>query len=115
MGLDCFWKNAEGQTAKVDREFDICGGMLSDHGSTSFRGKVYNDLVEQASEISLYQETIDNATCLKISNCLDNFDFRHYRHAWYPIDRTEFEEFKEMFRIHSQLGHSLHGWWQEVI
>jgi len=111
MGLDCFWKNAQGQTAKVDRTFNVCGGMLSDNGTTSFRGKVYAELIEQASNISLYQEEINAATCLKISECLENFEFERYDGSWWPIERDEFEQLKEMFRTHTALGHHLVGWW----
>ena len=111
MGLDCFWKNKEGQTAKIDREFNVCGGMFSDNGTTSFRGKVYNDLIEQASGISLYQESIDSETCRKISECLDNFNLSDYNAAWWPVEPDEFENLKEMFRLHTSLGHNLIGWW----
>lgn len=111
MGLDCFWENSEGQRATVDREFNVCGGLFSDNGTTSFRGKVYNDLIEQASGISLYQENIDNETCRKISACLDAFDFAKYDATFWTLELDEFEQLKEMFRVHSELGHHLYGWW----
>ena len=111
MGLDCFWKNKQGQTANINREFNVCGGMFSDNGTTSFRGKVYNDLIEQASKISLYQEEISAETCKKISECLDSFDFAKYDATFWNLERDEFEQLKEMFRTHTALGHHLVGWW----
>ena len=33
----------------------LCGGMFSGHGNGSFRGKVYNDFVEEITRESLYQ------------------------------------------------------------
>ena len=111
MGLDCFWKNKEGQTANIGKEFNVCGGMLSDNGTTSFRGKVYAELIEQASDISLYQEEIDSETCRKISECLDKFDFERYDQSWWPVEPDEFEQLKEMFRAHVEKGHHLVGWW----
>lgn len=111
MGLDCFWKNKEGQTANIGKSFNVCGGIFSDNGTTSFRGKVYNDLIKQASEISLYQEEIDSDTCKKISDALDNFDFSEYDGGGWPVSLEEFKQLKEMFREHTNNGHHLVGWW----
>lgn len=111
MGLDCLWRNNENKTASVDKEFKVCGGMCSDNGTTSFRGKVYNDLIEQASKISLYQEKIDNDTCRKILECLENFNIKNYKESCWRITNHEFEELKAMFKAHVEKGHHLVGWW----
>lgn len=111
MGLDCFWKNAQGQTAKLNREFKVCNGIESDNGIVSFRGKVYNDLVKTASGKSLYQEVIDAETCRHISQCLDKFDFDTFEDNYWDIQPDEFEQFKEMFRAHISLGHFIVSSW----
>ena len=111
MGLDCLWKDKNNDDASVDREFNVCGGICSDNGTTSFRGKVYLDLVKQASGVSLYQDIIDNETCREILECLEKFDLNEYHNPWNLIEKDEFEDLKEMFRAHVEKGHHLVGWW----
>lgn len=71
MGLDTFagyprnhpkYKGEEGETFslipnELFPENNLCGGMFSG-GGNSFRGKVYNSLIEEVTEISLYNEII---------------------------------------------------------
>jgi hypothetical protein len=57
MGLDNLWKKNDNETASVEGNFQICGGMFSGHGNDSFRGKVYHRLVEDITGISLYGYT----------------------------------------------------------
>lgn len=111
MGLDCLWKDSKNQPGIADREYNVCGGICSDNGTTSFRGKVYYELVLQASGISLYQDIIDNTTCQKILDSLEKFDFNDYKNNWKPVKKYEFEDLKEMFRDHIEKGHHLVGWW----
>jgi hypothetical protein len=112
MGLDNFWKKNQGETANIEEAAGVCGGMFTDHGQTSFRGKLYADLVEQATGVSLYQEEIPSEVILKMADSLDAFDIREY--DWEPgfdIDDKEFQSFKKMFRLHADAGHYLIGWW----
>lgn len=111
MGLDCLWRDNNNEPASVGKEFNVCGGMCSNNGTSSFRGKVYYELVLQASGISLFQDIIDNETCQKILDALEKFDLNEYKNNWKPVEKYEFEDLKEMFRAHIEKGHHLVGWW----
>ena len=55
MGLDCYWyKEDKTETAKVDAELNLEGGMFSGEGQDSFRGKVYDEIVRFASDINSF-------------------------------------------------------------
>jgi len=58
MGLDNYWKQDKDTNGIVEGEFQVCGGICSGNGNDSFRGKVYNSIVEEITGISLYQDTI---------------------------------------------------------
>ena len=115
MGLDCFWyEQNRTERANVDGDFSLCGGMLSGVGNDSFRGKVYNDLVELATGVSLYQEWIDNETISAMADALEAFDFSIYTEdatCTWQIRPEEFQDLKTIFRIHADAGNVLHGWW----
>jgi len=69
MGLDTYAVYPKGHHKNNDNEScqtlpselfppnNLCGGMFSG-GGNSFRGKVYNSLVEEVTGISLYNEMI---------------------------------------------------------
>ena len=115
MGLDCFWyEQNRTERASVDGDFSLCGGMLSGVGNDSFRGKVYNDLVELATGVSLYQEWIDNETISAMADALEAFDFSIYTEdatCTWQIRPEEFQDLKTIFRLHADAGNVLHGWW----
>lgn len=124
MGLDCFWMkkavNDNGEEVKVDANIDeeiqVCGGLFSGQGNSSFRGKVYDGIVEKASDISLYQEWIDNKDVIKIADSLEQFSLSDYDSIidssyGFQISEDEFLNLKKMFRLHADAGHCLHGWW----
>ena len=112
MGLDNFWKKDQGETAKIEEAEGVCAGMFTDHGQTSFRGKLYADLVEQATGVSLYQEEIPSEVILKMADDLDTFDIQEYDgEPGFDIDDKEFQSLKKMFRLHADAGHYLIGWW----
>jgi len=124
MGLDCFWvqktvtENNEVKTEKasIDADIHVAGGLFSGNGNDSFRGKVYDGIVNKASNISLYQEMIENKDILKIADSLDNFDLSNYDPEsdcsyGFEIGEDDFEELKKMFRLHADAGHCLQGWW----
>jgi len=49
----------------------LCGGLFSGNGAgPSFRGKVYNDIIENLTEVSLYQEEIPNETVRNMADTL---------------------------------------------
>ena len=112
MGLDNYWKKNEGETAEIEEAEGVCAGMFTDHGQTSFRGKLYADLVEQATGVSLYQEEIPSEVIMKMADDLDAFDIREYDcEPGFDIDDKEFQSLKKMFRLHADAGHYLIGWW----
>ena len=110
MGLDSFWMQ-DNERASVPGEFRICGGMLSGHGNDSFRGKVYNDIIESLTGVSLYQEKIPNETVKQMSDKLDCHVWNRFIGEQFDISEDSFNDLLLMFRLHSQAGHDLVGWW----
>ena len=111
MGLDNYWKSRNGRMGKIEKNFLVWGGMLSGNGEASFRGKVYADIVEEATGISLYDAHISNKTVRVMADKLDAFDFSNVSYNPYDLTVKDFESFKEMFRCHAEAGHSLKSWY----
>jgi hypothetical protein len=68
MGLDNYpARDPDGTLLPEDEEafrkagIRLCSGLFSD-GTVSFRGKVYDDLVEQVTRVTLYREWIPPET-----------------------------------------------------
>ena len=110
MGLDSFWMQ-DNERASVSGDFRVCGGMLSGHGNDSFRGKVYNDIVESLTGVSLYQEKIPNETVKQMSDTLDCHVWNRSIGEQFDISEDSFNDLLLIFRLHSQAGHDLVGWW----
>jgi hypothetical protein len=104
MGLDSFWRHPDGKEVK-DPEFDpplqLCGGMFSANGQGSFRGKVYNDLIQSETGVSLYQELIPNSTVQKMAAKL----------ALMETEDEEATDLVRMFLAYGSAGFDLLGWW----
>ena len=111
MGLDCYWVGENDSKASVPGKFKICGGMFSGHGNDSFRGKVYNDVVESETGVSLYQEEIDSETIKKMAETLGNIKWNSQFGFKYNIDSDEFTDLVRMFKAHADEGHKIRGWW----
>ena len=137
MGLDSYWlepeKNDEGEydtmEVKTDEPIQLCGGMMSGSGSGSFRGKVYDDIVDGITGVSLYREMTDNETVRKMADALEAADYDTYYGLDKPeksnpldditdvyaganqISREEFADLQRMFRLYGDAGANLHGWW----
>ena len=111
MGLDNFWKKNDNETASVEGNFQICGGMFSGHGNDSFRGKVYHRFVEDVTNVSLYgdRETgeIPNETVKKMADDLEATEWRDSYIENYDIEEQEFKDLVKMFRLHADAGHYL--------
>ena len=112
MGLDNLWKKNDNETARVEGDFQICGGMFSDHGNTSFRGKVYNRLVEDITGVSLYGYTnesdeIPNEIVKDMADALESTEWRDSYIENYDIEEQEFKDLAKMFRLHGDAGHYL--------
>ena len=142
MGLDNFWELPEGADEPTfEKELRLCGGMFSGHGQGSFRGKVYADLVEAITGVSLYTEKIDNETVREMAQKLAETTYEEaLEHdswtmfspeVWYNEDTEEeyyaFEEdpeypnheeckerwkdFQTMFMTYAEAGAELTSWW----
>lgn len=109
MGLDNFWVDSEGKQASVTGDFKVCGGIFSGHGDSSFRGKVYANVVQEITGVSLYQDKIDNSTvrsmALKLQS--ENVDFA----LGFGFSAEEWNDFVLMFKKHAEAGHQLISWW----
>ncbi len=124
MGLDNFWELPKGnKETTFEPPLELCGGMFSSHGEGSFRGKVYNSLIETVTGESLYQEKIKPSTVRKMSASLSSTEFdalpEHFR-ATSPeiassstcsVTKEEYEDLRRMFSVYAGLGASLKGWW----
>ena len=137
MGLDSFWlepeKNDKGEydtmEVETDEPIQLCGGMMSGSGCGSFRGKVYDDIVDGVTGESLYQEMINNETVRAMADALEAADYDTYYGLDKPktgepldniqdvfagsnqISREEFADLQRMFRLYADAGANLHGWW----
>lgn len=124
MGLDNFWElPPEGEEAKFDPPLNLCGGMLSSNGEGSFRGKVYDSLIEAVTGESLYQEGIEAEIVSKMATVLSGTDFEdlpeHFRgregdvcsNGEGEVTKQEYEDLRRMFSAYANLGAGLKGWW----
>lgn len=88
----------------------LCGGMFSGNGA-SFRGKRYNDYVEWATGVSLYDRWIKAEVVQDMYISLKNADFRQYRGDNWGITKEETKQLTEWFRVVSEENGSIAGWW----
>jgi hypothetical protein len=86
---------------------NLCGGMLSTCGQGSFRGGVYDDLIERLTDISLYVEFIAPATVAEMVRKLAETN----RAALFPDEREDFDDLVKFFQICRVSGYGLHGSW----
>lgn len=123
MGLDSFWrvkgKDENGKDAMVqntavrfDRDLRLCGGMFSGHGDHSFRGKVYEQVINEIADRSLYQEEMPNSEVQEIANKLEEIGPDKLAEMFPDLfDKQEAIDFIEMWSRHAEAGSVLHGWW----
>ena len=89
---------------------NLCGGMFSGMGA-SFRGKRYNDYVEWATGVSLYDRLIDSEVVQDMYISLKNANFKKYPGDNWNISKKETEQLTEWFRVVAQENGSISGWW----
>ena len=116
MGLDNYWMKSKDEAGVIEGEFKICGGMFSENGNDSFRGKVYHRLVEDITGISLYGYTnesneISNEIVKDMTEGLEATEFKPEYIAYYDIEEEEFKDLVKMFRLHADAGHFLVSSW----
>jgi hypothetical protein len=116
MGLDNYWMKSKDEAGVIEGEFKICGGIFSENGNDSFRGKVYHRLVEDITGISLYGYTnetndISNEIIREMADGLEATEFKPEYIAYYNIEEEEFKDLVRMFRLHADAGHFLVSSW----
>ena len=114
MGLDSYWVKvvAPGQTAEpvlFDPPLQLCGGMFSG-GNSSFRGKVYAEMIEAISDISLYQELMPNDQVHAIADALGAVianpeDWPDW------ANHPDLKDLRWMFGEYAKHNYLLAGWW----
>jgi hypothetical protein len=113
MGLDSIWKCEKEVTFEPDLR--LCGGVCSANGVGSFRGKVYAQIIENATDgkHSLYKEEIDNASVREISDALENACYSDLvtEDSHYAVTLEELQDLRRMFRSYAEADATLHGWW----
>jgi hypothetical protein len=120
MGLDTYAaRSPESELPEEDQQvFDeaglmLCGGLNSGSGG-SFRGKVYADVVENVSGISLYQEWIPPNVVQAMAEAFDRCDPEavegEMAHGAHPASAVEVGELRRFFRICADRGLGLVGW-----
>jgi len=106
MGLDSMWKMpGSNEPGYVDGDFTICGGLYSDNGNDSFRGKVYNDVFKDATQTSLY----DDLTADQVRDLLPKLEAYCFRprNSQYGVTVAEWNAFVRMWKAHAEAGHWL--------
>lgn len=129
MGLDSyFYPNVaddmlDGLPAgwREDYEFpevNLIGGMFSDNGSDgSFRGKCYDDFVEEVTSESLYQERIEASTVKQMAGAITNW-LRDNESMTddesgqlYGVRMQHLRDLGELFETAAAQDMILVGWW----
>ena len=116
MGLDSYFKVKKYEDITFSEDINLCGGMFSGNGyDGSFRGKVYAQLIEAASNISIYEEELNHNAVCEISAGLNNFDFDTWNatgaNTW-EIPKQQFEDLKKLFSEAAAIEDTvLLGWW----
>jgi hypothetical protein len=120
MGLDTYAaRSAEGDLPEEDAQaFDnadlqLCGGMHSGSGG-SFRGKVYSDVVEHVSGVSLYEEWIPPDAVGAMAEAFDLCDPEAVESEMasrvHATSALEVHELQRFFRICADRGLGLVSW-----
>lgn len=109
MGLDNFWELPEGVPhPNFDPPLNLWGGLFSDHGCQSFRGKMYSTFCDMVMGINLYNDVISNQELLTATERLrvwieENPDSR-------LISDEEVNDLYRMFNTYANLGATLESW-----
>lgn len=100
----------EDKAAFAAANINLCGGMLSGNGDDgSFRGKVYDDLVQEVTGQTLYQELIDPETVKEMAQALAEVDPAIA--GMYRMGKREVTSLQRFFQVAAERGLALYGWW----
>ena len=111
MGLDNYWMKSKEEAGVIEGEFKVCGGVFSENGNDSFRGKVYCRFIEDVTNENLYQAMIPNETVMKMADDLEATVWQDSYIENYDIIEEEFKDLVKMFRLHADAGHYLESSW----
>lgn len=116
MGLDSYWLLPENNNIhpKFDPPLELCGGLFSEHGAESFRGKVYSPFFEHELSVSLYQEEISSEEVKEIAKKLEHFIEKktNLPGRWSNLlHNDEIKMLSRMFSTYAELDARLGGWW----
>jgi len=121
MGLDTYARpSPEGELTAEDVaafqavDAHLCGGIWSgDDGS--FRGKVYSDVVERVTDVSLYQEWIPPETVRAMADAFAHCDpegvARDLAGEVHATTAVEIRSLGAFLRVCADRGLGLAGWW----
>ena len=128
MGLDTYASRAAGDVELTDedeRAFEeaapqLCGGIVSG-AMSSFRGKIYDTLILEATGYSLYEEWIAPEMVKAMSAKLGAYAPAQLAAVSEKVDgdfdpkrahgAAECAELQKFFRICAERGLGLVGWW----
>jgi len=110
MGLDCFWVKSQVVELEFDPPLNLCGGLFSSSGSGSFRGKAYDQLIEDLTGNSLY-ERLTNGTVREIAEILRDTWYNEELGKEYDITEQEFKDLTRMFEVYAEEGCALEPWY----
>jgi hypothetical protein len=110
------WEKRMELHPKFDPPLKLCGGLFSGNGAQSFRGKVYDGLIQHLTGHSLYQEEIPNKTIREIAATLESCkpdinDSNLNEEGRFHVSGKEYLDLIRMFRAYANTGATLHGWW----
>lgn len=120
MGLDTYAVKVERADAGLFKDVrGLCGGMFSEDGSDgSFRGKVYDEVVEAATGRSLYQELIPPGEVAEMSELYDAWLEQWVKEngesgysGKYEISYEELVALGKFLRVCKENKLGLAGWW----
>ena len=123
MGLDSYASRSPGdvdltvgdEQAFMAAGIQLCGGMVSGDDSSSFRGKVYLDVVDRVADASLMAEWIPPEEVRAIAAAFDRCDparvAEESKDDHYPATQAEVVSLRRFFRVCADRGLGLIGWW----
>jgi len=123
MGLDTYASRIPGdveltpedEAAFAQAAIELCGGIWSGDGGSSFRGKVYLDVVDRVAGTSLLAEWIPPEAVRDIAAAFERCEparvVEESNGDRYPVVEAEVLELRRFFRLCAARGLGLIGWW----
>lgn len=130
MGLNCFWihdKWTDENGMIINEKMpvpDENARKLADVGFSvggygSFRGKQYNEFILEVTDVTLYQERIENPTVRSMAGKLKEYQWtqedkerlQNKDNNYRPKTKEEFKRLSKNFEFYSQKGAHLVSSW----